>query len=375
MVDKDKIIVASEEAIELSEAEFNAAIIAANSESAKADSAPEASAFSPSESESVLAELNREYNRQLRLEPNESLLMFPPSLGKGYIRGIRLREGLDLGVQDYTLNQDLFVNGQSQSLAASCGSLTFCLSGQFSSTFPGAQSTITMQAGEASFYTTPYAAGTLRLSAAERIHFVDITLAPALILSLIGEDLAKLPQSLQTAIQSGAAEFLVHLCNTSTEISQVLQKIIRCPYHGKIRSVYLESQALELFALYFSQFFQSSPSLLTDTLKPQDFDRLYQGREILKQNLMTPPSLAELSEQVGLSERKLQQGFRELFGTTVFGVLHRDRLERARQLLETQQMTIGAIADTVGISHRGYFAKAFKRKFGSTPREYLKRFS
>ena len=36
-------------------------------------------------------------------------------------------------------------------------------------------------------------------------------------------------------------------------------------------------------------------------------------------------------------------------------------------------MTIEAIAHTVGIAHRGYFASAFKRKFGTTPRTYLKR--
>ena len=88
-----------------------------------------------------------------------------------------------------------------------------------------------------------------------------------------------------------------------------------------------------------------------------------------------PPSLPELAKQVGLNERKLQQGFQELFGTTVFGVLHDYRMERAKQLLETERMTVGAIANAVGISHRGYFATAFKRKFGTTPRDYLKHLS
>ncbi|MEM9090303.1 MAG: AraC family transcriptional regulator [Cyanobacteria bacterium P01_F01_bin.53] len=329
----------------------------------------------------IIAELQKEYDNKLRLEPNESLMMFPPALGRGYLRGIRLREGLDLGVQDYVLKQDLLIHGQNFSLQEACASLTFCISGQFNSTFPGRQSSLKLGAKEATFYTTPYAAGTIEFKAGDRIHFVDITLSPKLLRCLVGEDLARLPENLQKAIQANASKPSFHFCDISAEIDQALQKVVRCPYHGKIRSVYLESKALELIALYFSQFYQPLSPLAdplagsTNSLKYQNYNRLQEAREFLKQNLMTPPSLAELSEKVGLNERNLQQGFRELFGTTVFGVLHDDRMDKARQLLESQQMSIGAIADTVGISHRGYFAKAFKRKFGSTPREYLKRLS
>ena len=330
--------------------------------------------LSLTEIERTAIDLKHALNSQLDLEPNEAFLIFPASFGNGYLRSIRLREGLDLSVQEYVLKQDLFLSGENFSLKEACASLTFCIAGQFSSTFPGIQSDITMGAQEVSFHTTPYAAGTIEFKAGEHIHLVDVTLSPILMLSLIGQELAELPQNLQQAIQSGATQSSIHFSDASADMAQALKKIIHCPYRGKIRSVYLEGQVLELIALYFSQFSSSSEPLPSALSRHQDINRLHEGREILKQNLITPPSLAELSEQLGLSERKLQQGFRELFGTTVFGVLHNDRMERARQLLETQQMSVGAIADMVGIAHRGYFARAFKRKFGSTPREYLKRF-
>lgn len=323
----------------------------------------------------AIADLNRDYRSQLKLESNESMVMFPPTLGNGYVRGIRLREGLDLSVQKYVLKTDLLLHGQNLTVEAACASLTFCLSGQFTSTFPGIKSNITMKAKEAGFYTTPYAAGTLEFKAGEQIHLVDITLSPALLLSLIGQELAQLPQNLQKAVQSEASQMVFHFCDTSAEMAKALHKIIRCPYHGKIRNVYLEGQVLELIALYFGQFCQpcSSPTALTvASLEEQETEQLYKVREILKQNLMTPPTLEELSHRVGLSERRLQTGFRKLFGTTVFAVLHSERMEYARQLLKTQQISVGEVADRVGISHRGYFAKSFKRKFGSTPRDYLK---
>ena len=325
--------------------------------------------------------LHHEFNGQLRLDSNEALLMFPPSLGHGYLRGIKLREGLSLSVQEYVLGTTLLLHGQDLSLQSACASLTFCLSGQFRSTFPGTQSNITMGACEVGFYTTPDAVGTIEFKAGEHIHLVDITIAPTLIIDLIEQELSELPKNLLKAIQSGASQPSLHLGDTSAEMIQVLYKIIHCPYHGKIRRVYLESKVLELIVLYFSQFCGSSsppnlpPTALLKYQEHQEIERLYEGREILKQNLMTPPTLAELSKRVGLSERQLQKGFRELFGTTVFAVLHNDRMEHARQLLTTQQMSVCEVADRVGISHRGYFAKAFKRKFGCTPREYIKQFS
>ena len=85
----------------------------------------------------AIADLHRDHRSQLKLESNESMVMFPPTLGNGYVRGIRLREGLDLSVQKYALTTDLLPHGQNPTVEAACASLTFCLSGQFTSTFPG----------------------------------------------------------------------------------------------------------------------------------------------------------------------------------------------------------------------------------------------
>ncbi|MEH2012800.1 helix-turn-helix transcriptional regulator [Nostoc sp.] len=72
---------------------------------------------------------------------------------------------------------------------------------------------------------------------------------------------------------------------------------------------------------------------------------------------------------VSLSDRKLQRGFRELFGTTVFGYLHHHRMEQAQILLRYRDMQVSEVAHAVGYSHLGHFTEAFKRKFGITPKQ------
>lgn len=46
-----------------------------------------------------------------------------------------------------------------------------------------------------------------------------------------------------------------------------------------------------------------------------------------------PPSLLELSRLIGLNDYKLKTGFKEMYGTTVFGYLREQRLEKAYRLL------------------------------------------
>lgn len=84
-----------------------------------------------------------------------------------------------------------------------------------------------------------------------------------------------------------------------------------------------------------------------------------------------PPSLLDLARQVGINDRKLKQGFRQVFGTTVFGYLHDYRMEQARLLLIEQKLAIALVAHTVGYSHLSHFATAFRKKFGVNPSTYL----
>lgn len=84
-----------------------------------------------------------------------------------------------------------------------------------------------------------------------------------------------------------------------------------------------------------------------------------------------PPSLINLARQVGLNDCTLKRGFRQVFGKTAFGYLHDYRLEQARQLLQERELNISEVAHTIGFASRSYFAAAFRKKFGVSPRDYL----
>ena len=325
------------------------------------------------EIQQVAKDFQQTYGGSCQLAGRETVLLMPTMIGQGYLRGINLREGLDLFIYEYDLNCDLILDFQKLSLDNSFVNLSFCVSGHCSGAMPGIKDKIHVSSWQTTFSTVPYATGTIELLADQKISVVELVMAPRFAMTLVERELNAMPGDWQQALKALASKPFYCLTSISQEISQILQKMLRCPYQGTLRQFYLEGKSLELIALYFSELIDPSGGP-TVSIKRKDVDGLHQAKSILLQKMDDPPSLPELAKQVGLNERKLQQGFQELFGTTVFGVLHDYRMEQARQLLETDQMTVSAIASAVGISHRGYFATAFKRKFGTTPRDYLKRF-
>lgn len=153
-------------------------------------------------------------------------------------------------------------------------------------------------------------------------------------------------------------------------IRNIIQNLLNCPYDGVIKQMYIESKTLELLALQFSQLAENSTSSPPINFRRDDIERLYLARDILEKSFDSPPSLMGLAREIKLNDCKLKQGFRYLFGTTVFGYVHHCRMEEATKLLSQKDLSITYIAQKVGYASPSRFCHAFKRSQGMTPSTY-----
>jgi AraC-like DNA-binding protein len=65
----------------------------------------------------------------------------------------------------------------------------------------------------------------------------------------------------------------------------------------------------------------------------------------------------------------LQRAFRALHGVTIFEYVRACKLDRARDALERDNISVGEAAHLVGYRTLGNFSTAFRRRFGITPRQ------
>lgn len=185
-------------------------------------------------------------------------------------------------------------------------------------------------------------------------------------------ELNNVPKQLQTLIEKeNPQRFHFAVGDITLQMQTIIGQICHHPYQGAIARMYLEAKVLELLALQLSQLTELNSDITRSNLKPQSIDRIYQARDILATRLENPPSISELTKQVGISELTLRRGFRELFQTTIIQYLTQKRMEQAKLLLREKKLSVAEVSNLVGYSHLGYFAKVFKRQFGITPSECL----
>jgi transcriptional regulator GlxA family with amidase domain len=76
----------------------------------------------------------------------------------------------------------------------------------------------------------------------------------------------------------------------------------------------------------------------------------------------------------GLSERTFIRRFSTATGMSPLDYIHALRLEEAKQILETHDLPIEAVALEVGYQDNGFFGRMFRLRVGMTPGQYRRRF-
>lgn len=297
------------------------------------------------------------------LDPFEISLSYPKLLGQGYRREVELRDGLELAIAHYQLHDAVIMRLPEREHPLE---YSFHLAGGFSSS-------------EDTTRAEQYCLCGSGLAPAEITEWhptehleVNVHLDPSLFTSWLNQSPDSLPPEFQPLVQRTPQPYSVRSGVTTPAMYNVLQQILHCPFHGVTKRIYLESKVWELMALLIAQELeQHSDQQPARRLKPDDVDRIHQAKTILFERLDNPPSLIELARQVGLNDCTLKRGFRQVFGQTAFGLLHDYRLEQARQLLEERRLNVSEITQAIGFTNRSYFAAAFRKKFGVSPREYL----
>lgn len=151
------------------------------------------------------------------------------------------------------------------------------------------------------------------------------------------------------------------------EMRRVIDDMVNCQQEGELKRIHTEARILELLMYQLEQL--GGREQEHELIKGDDIFKLEQARDVLKERFSVPPTQKELSREVGLNEFKLRRGFKEYFGITVYDYITRLRMEKARQLLLEELLSISEVSAIVGFSHQNNFSIAFKKYFGLPPSE------
>lgn len=157
----------------------------------------------------------------------------------------------------------------------------------------------------------------------------------------------------------------------SPAMAIVVSQLMENRLHTALKNIYNKGKVYELISLYFNKTedtdLEQCPYLADD----QNIRKIRQAKEIIVAEMNEPPTLEHLAKTIDLPLKRLKEGFKQLYGDSVYGFLFQHKMEFARKLLLSNKYSVGEIGLRVGYSTPSHFIAAFKKKYGTTPKKYL----
>lgn len=157
----------------------------------------------------------------------------------------------------------------------------------------------------------------------------------------------------------------------SPSMAIALNQLMNYNLHPSIKDLYFKGKGYELLSLYFNRPADADVEQCPFLVDEDNVQKIKRAKQIVINRMHEPPTLQALADEIGLSINKLKEGFKQIYGDTVFSFLFDYKMEVARQLLETGSHNVNEVGLKVGYSTASHFIAAFKKKFGTTPKKYL----
>lgn len=295
---------------------------------------------------------------------------------KGVRRAISLRPGMHLQIADFTLHEAAEGRFQSTNPVIRFY-FHLAASGYWELRSPQRSSSekhISHNDLLSTAFFYPELEGKMYLPPDLRQFHLSIAVEPSVLREYLGDSIEELPDNLRAVSEGCDNMGFYHGGPLSSVMNEAIRQLLDSPYSGPLKQMYTESKVIELIAHKLAQIaLPDAKKPAPRKMRPDDVERVRCAKEILKRDLERPPKLLDLAHTVGTNHTALNKGFREVFGSTVFGCLREMRLTEAKRLLEEEDMNVTEAALTVGYNSIPTFSRSFSEFFGRNPKMCLKK--
>ena len=243
----------------------------------------------------------------------------------------------------------------------------FCLKGQTNFIFNQGNYTFQVQENHSMLLYNPQKPLPINVELTPETWMISILISIAKFHSLFSSDANHISF---LSPENSSKKYYDNLPFTSS-IAVVLSQILQARVHDSMKSLYFKGKIYELLSLYFNKNDDSSIEQCPFLIDEQNVQKIRNAKDIILDRMIDPPSLDTLALEIGLPLKKLKQGFKQVYGDTVFAYLLEHKMQEARRMLDSQKYNVNEVGLKLGYSTSSHFIAAFKKKYGTTPKKYL----
>jgi AraC-like DNA-binding protein len=147
------------------------------------------------------------------------------------------------------------------------------------------------------------------------------------------------------------------------KMMQVMKNILEAENEKDLNEFYIEGKVRELLVLAVGRM----KKINGNSMRKNDIEKFESIHTWIKDNAGNYGSLRSIAKSFGLNVNKLNKGFKQLYGHTVFDCVLKIRMEKASQLLKETEIPIAEISFELGYTRVSAFTRAFKKFFAYNP--------
>ncbi len=184
-----------------------------------------------------------------------------------------------------------------------------------------------------------------------------------------GEELNK--QLYNVFLDTDHEKVFAYYGSYNLKIADVMAALQKVKAKGMIWVMQIEGLVYQILSMHMIQHNKEVLGTRPQTsLLKRELKTIRSFAKKIEKHIAQDFSLEEISAETGLTQAKLQEGFKLLYNKTVTEFIRNARLEVARDLIANSELNISEVVYSIGFTSRSYFSKIFKEKFGISPSEF-----
>lgn len=156
------------------------------------------------------------------------------------------------------------------------------------------------------------------------------------------------------------------------EYRELMEDIFEIKADNPMRSVVLQNRVMLLLEKFFRSLYtrMGQSTNKPGSINDETIKRMMQVESILVSNLaVAPPPITSIARTAMMSETKLKNIFKTLYGLGLYEYYQKNRMLKARQLLRSRKYSVKETGMALGFKNLSNFTIAFKKEFNILPSE------
>lgn len=299
-------------------------------------------------------DLLRHIARVLQLKVTGETVTFTPDIATGYIRLLKLPNGLQILIYDYTPAQDILFHKKKTTSEF----FAFRIDEILGSTGTAKSSVF--------FGNTTHEWYHL---AAANIHQknINIMLSKDWLHRLLGKE--EKGDTILNFISLKSPMYHYELLDV--EYRRIINEMTDQAINKDFESLIVQNRVMLIVERFFTKLYKKIGDVNVNLkMSAEDIVRL----KLVEQSLLSdysslPPGINQLSRIAAMSPSKLKILFKKMYGLPVYQYFQKNRMNKAKAMLLSKKYTLQQVANELGYSNVNDLSKTFKKTFDQLPGE------